>query len=178
MAELTKKLEKDIYKAVLNGAISNSQVAECVGLTVDQYNNMKYNNHPVKNQQVREKREKDSTKIHIIIKEAEEERRSRRVKAARDGIMQLVAPTPYVDKTVEVKETKRPDGKIERETKTKEVTKNFAPNVTACIFELCNSDKENYQSINKASIELGEDSKGLIAKYFDDMEKRDERKYK
>lgn len=170
MAELTKKLEKDIYEAVLNGADSNTQIANCVGLTVDQFKNMRYNNHAVKNQTVMKKREKDSTKIHAIIKEAQEERRVKRVKAARDGIMKLVAPTPYVDKTVEVKEFHM-NGKKVKETKTKEVTKNFAPNVTACIFELCNSDKENYQSINKASIEIGEDSKGLIAKYFDEMEK-------
>lgn len=171
MTDFTKKHEEELYQAILNGADSCTQMAECLGITVNEFKNLRYFPKPVQNQKLREKREKIKATISTIIKEATEERRIKRVKAARDGIMQLVAPTPYIDKTVEVKEFMQ-DGKKVRETKTKEVTKNYAPNVTACIFELCNSDKENYQSINKASIEIGEDSKGLIAKYFDEMDKK------
>ena len=54
-----------------------------------------------------------------------------------------------------------------------EITKHYPPDTTACIFWLCNRNRERWHSVNKTEIEVSENLKDQLIAYADALSKSD-----
>ena len=169
--EFTEEHEKLLYEAVYKGVWRNRDIADCLGMTEGGYRRLKDCNHEFEKPKLIADRVRIKELIEQIIKKAEVNRREKITQSAKDGLLELVSPTPVVDKVTEYER----DTDKSSETygkmiivKTKETIKHARPNATSVIFELCNNDKENYQSINKTVV-VDKDNQGIIASYFNSM---------
>jgi DNA-binding transcriptional regulator YdaS (Cro superfamily) len=132
---ITDALLQSITDAVENGAGTDKQVADSIGVPVSTYNDWKHG--------FRKNGKEESAKIRNAIEKGEELRRAKIAAAAEDSLLKLIVGYDYEETVIEHKSGDR------NESTEKTMTKHCKPNATAIIFALCNNLPDKYKSINK-----------------------------
>jgi hypothetical protein len=132
---ITDALLQSITDAVHNGARTDKEIAEYIGVNLKTFNDWR--------QGRRKEGEEESRKIRNAMEKGEELRRAKIAAAAEDSLLKLIVGYNY-EETV----TEQRSGKFD-ETIAKTMTKHCKPNATVIIFALCNNLPDKYKSINK-----------------------------